>query len=156
LAAARIAFYAVAKHVYSRFVSTSLSANRQLREGTVFEDDDLGLITAANAADASFVRDQVAAFVAASGSQAASSSIGRANGVDFLYVAYGETTGNADKVSAYVYGGFFNQATAVAAGAMTATAAKDLISIVSLAEIVDVAAGDLQAGNFTTSKSGLS
>ena len=152
----RIAFYAVDKNAYSRFVSTSTIASRQLREGTVFEDDDLGLITAGQAADVSYIRDQVAGFVAAAGSQAASNSIGRANGVDFLYIAYGETTGNLDSVSAYVYGGYFDQPTAVTAGSLTDAAAKEKIYIVSLAEIVDIAIGDLQAGNFTSSKSGLS
>ena len=144
------------KNIFSRFVTTSTASDAalQLRDGTVFEDDDLGLISSVQSKSASFVRDQIAGFLEKGGAQQ-STTVGKSAVNDFIYVAYGDSSANDGKTSAYVYAGYFDNG----GSAYVSTTASDVtelikskIAIVSLAEIVDVSSGDLASGNFTSSK----
>ena len=154
----RLGIFTTDRNIFSRFVSTSTSsgAGRQLKDGTVFEDDDLGLITSADSKDASFVRDQIAQFVA-DGGAAAPGSVGKVGQSvdDFIYVAYGEGSIDSSKTSAYVYAGYFDKGSSgafAATGGFVSDTIQSKIAIVSLAEIVDVSVGDLSSGNFTSTK----
>ncbi len=153
----RLGIFTTDRNIFGRFVSTSSSSGAalQLRDGTVFEDDDLGLID--DSKDASLVRDRIAQFIADGGAVAPGTSIGKSGQSvnDFIYVAYGESSADSSKTSAYVYAGYFDKGSSgafAATGGVVTDAIKSKISIVSLAEILDISVGDLASGNFTSSK----
>ena len=114
-------------------------------------------MTAAQAKDVSFVREQIASLIEfGSGANSSSSTtgVGTSNAIDFTYVLYGESSTDPTLTSAYFYSGYYNSGSL----AKNATVNNTKMNISSLAEIVGVSLGELNTATnagLVTNKSAL-
>ena len=120
----------------SSFVEITPSTNSlayKLADGRVYEDQVSGELTAANAADTKYIRGKIASIIESGGVESEADNIGSAK-MDFTYIAYGVSSTDATKTSAYVYAATYDKSSVLANTAIS----NDKLNIAALAEITDV------------------
>jgi hypothetical protein len=133
---------------YTELSDLTQASGYRLTDGKVFEDNTVAVgMTSANAKSAAFIAETIA-FIINQGGVAAPGTVGKASATDFIYVAYGESSSDSAKTSAYLYSGYYETSAVV----LGKDATIDKVKISALAEIFDVASGDLGGtGGFTSS-----
>ena len=129
----------------------------RLDDGKLYEDALAGRQQAWQMADVGYIKSAVASLIefgTGGGNSLATPGAGRGNVIDFIYVAYGESSRDATSTSAYIYGGYYDAASI----ARNSSIDESKLNIVSLAEIVGVEVGDLNTNlmsGIIQSKAGL-
>ena len=131
----------------SSFVEITTSANSlayKLADGRVFEDQISGEMSATNATSSEFIRGQIASIIESGGVSGANNV--SSTKMDFTYIAYGVSSTDATKTSAYVYSATYDKSSVLANTAVDSTK----LEIAGLAEITDVTQNEI-SGNDKTS-----
>ena len=120
----------------------------KLQDGVIYEDNfnssDGLYITNTAAKDALTIKTNIGGFIQAAGT--GPNLIG-SSALDFTYVLYGQSSGNASQTSAYVYAGTYGSTNTLSNNFDASE-----LKIVGLAEIVNVTDGSLVTGSITNSK----
>ena len=106
----------------------------KLRDGRVYEDENVGELSAADAANTSVIRSKIASVIESGGVEKDANLVGTTK-MDFTYIAYGKSSTDSTKTSAYVYAATYDK-TQVIANSEFVDSSK--LEIAGLAEIVDV------------------
>ncbi|MCP9854169.1 hypothetical protein KBZ14_15020, partial [Synechococcus sp. HJ21-Hayes] len=124
---------------FTELTDLTQASGYRLTDGKVYEDMTVAVgISYDNARSATFIADSIA-FVINQGGVAAPGSVGKSGATDFVYVAYGESSSDNQKTSAYVYSAYYTTSGTVAGNSFASANLK----VAALAEIFDVTAGDL-------------
>ena len=78
-----------------------------VRDGKIYEDQAIGLLTAAQAKDVGHIKNRIAEIVTHGGTSFNANEIGSTE-MDFTYIAYGTSQSSPTETSAYVYAGKYN------------------------------------------------
>ena len=109
-----------------------------VRDGKIYEDQAIGLLTADQAKDVVHIKNRIAEIVTHGGTSFNADEIGSTE-MDFTYIAYGTSQDNSSQTSAYIYAGKYNDS-GVAPGAGVD---QTKLSIAALGEITNTTLNEI-------------
>ena len=123
---------------HTTVTDTTVPHALKLTDGRIYEDQLSGKMTQSQVLSTDYIKDTIGSIIQSGGVAFNPDSVGSTY-MDFTYVAYGASQGNASETSAYIYAARYN-ANSVGTGV---TPTWQNLTIAGLAEVTDVTRNEL-------------